>query len=143
MTHPHLIAEVEGMVTAFSAVAQAAAYYYRDNPALYERTTSLLRGMKREFGLKSRLFAALGGLYVLRKIRSEEARLSRGWTYEPPTFYEINDAARLEDFPGASRCSYVIPQVSCRQAPEENPVLTEDQGVEAAEPAARFQERLV
>jgi hypothetical protein len=93
--------------------------------------------------LKARLFAALGGPYILRKIRSEEARLSRGWTYEPPTFYEINDAARLEDFPGTSRCSYVTPQVSRRQPPEENPVLTEDQHVEAAEPAARSLQRQV
>jgi hypothetical protein len=131
-------AEVEGMVSAFSAVAGAATRYYRDNPDLGVRMTALLREMKREFGLKSSLFAAVGGPYVLRKIRSEEARLSKGWTYEPPTFYEINDAARLEDFPGASRCFYVIPQVPCLEAHGKYPVAPADQDFEEAEPAAQF-----
>ncbi len=124
--------EVDGMVSAFSAVAGAANRYYRDNPALRAKMTSLLLEMKNEFGFRSRLFAALGGPYVLRKIRSEEARLSRGWTYEPPTFYEINGAARFEDFPGASRCSYVAPQILCRQTREDAPVALECQDVEAA-----------
>ncbi len=97
---------------------------------------SLLLEMKREFGLKSRVFAALGGPYVLRKIRSEEARLSSGWSYEPPTFYEINDAARLEEFQGASRGSYVTPQVPCLEAHGKYPVASEDQDFEEAEPAA-------
>jgi ABC-type taurine transport system substrate-binding protein len=50
-------AEVENMVSAFSAVAGAATRYYRGNPAQYARMTALLREMKREFGLKSRVFA--------------------------------------------------------------------------------------
>lgn len=132
-------AEVEGMVSAFSAAAGAATRYYRDDPALYAKITSLLREMKSEFGIKSRLFAALGGPFILRKILSEEARLGRGWTYEPPTFYEINDAARLEDFPGATRCSYVIPHVLSRQTAQEDRAPSEDPGVYAAEPLARFQ----
>jgi hypothetical protein len=132
-------AEVEGMVSAFSAAAGAATRYYRDDPALYAKITSLLREMKSEFGIKSRLFAALGGPFILRKILSEEARLGRGWTYEPPTFYEINDAARLEDFPGATRCSHVIPHVLSRQTAQEDRAPSEDPGVYAAEPLARFQ----
>ena len=27
-------------------------------------------------------------------MRREEKRLARGWTYEPPTFYERNEAAQ-------------------------------------------------
>ncbi len=36
-------------------------------------------------------------------------RLARGWTYEPPTFYEVNDAVNLEECPSAVRCRYVTP----------------------------------
>ena len=93
--------EVNGMVSAFSVVAGAATRYYRNNQDLHARMASLLEDLKREFGWKSRLYATLGGPYLLRKIRSEEARLSRGWAYEPPTFYEINEAADPGYFPGA------------------------------------------
>ncbi len=34
---------------------------------------------------------------------------SAGWTYEPPTFYEKNDAC--EDLAGAKRCRHVTPHV--------------------------------
>ena len=34
--------------------------------------------------------AAVGGRYILSKIRREEKRLAAGWQYEPPTFYETN-----------------------------------------------------
>ena len=54
---------------------------------------------------------SLGGPYVLWKIRQEERRLAAGWTYEPPTFYEVNDAVTPGGSPAASRCRYVTPQV--------------------------------
>jgi hypothetical protein len=69
-----------------------------------------------EFGLKSRLYAALGGRYVHWKMRREEKRLARGWTYEPPTFYERNAAAQrlaFGDGPQATLCQPLI----CRCAP--------------------------
>ncbi len=34
--------------------------------------------------------AAVGGRYLLAKIRREEKQLAAGWQYEPPTFYETN-----------------------------------------------------
>ena len=71
----------------------------------------LLEEMNHEFGWTSRLFAAVGGPYVLWKIRKEERRLAAGWTYEPPTFYEVNDAVPAGDRPAASRCRFVTPQV--------------------------------
>ena len=85
--------------------------YYRKNPALYAKMSRLLEEMNREFGWTSRLFAAIGGPYVLRKIRQEERRLAQGWTYEPPTFYDVNDAVKPDECPSASRCRYVTPQV--------------------------------
>jgi hypothetical protein len=103
--------EVKGMATAYSAVVAAVRRYYWKNPVLFAKMSSLLEEMNREFGWTSRLFATIGGPYVLWKIRQEEKRLAQGWTYEPPTFYDINDAVRPEDSPSASRCRYVTPKV--------------------------------
>lgn len=103
--------EVDGMATMFSAVVAGTRSYYRDNPALYARMTRLLKDMNREFGWRSRVSALLGGPYVLRKIRGEEQRLASGWTYEPPTFYEVNDAVEPNKRQSASRCSYATPRI--------------------------------
>ena len=77
---------------------------------------ALLKDLHGEFGLKSRFYAAVGGRYVLWKIRREEARLARGWTYEPPTFYERNEAAQsmatLDDPPAV-----VCQPLTCRATP--------------------------
>jgi hypothetical protein len=104
--------EVEGMATTYSAVVGAAKRYFRANPVLYAKISRLLEAMNREFGWKSRLFAAIGGPYVLWKIRQEEKRLAQGWTYEPPTFYDVNDAVQPAERPAASRCRYVTPHAA-------------------------------
>ena len=103
--------EVETMPTTYSAVTAAAKQYYRKNPILHAKMSGLLDEMNREFGWTSRLFAAVGGPYVLWKIRQEERRLAGGWTYEPPTFYDVNDAVDLKNYPSASQCRYVTPQI--------------------------------
>ena len=96
--------------TTFAAAAAGAKLYYRGNPAMYAKMAALLDELKREFGWKARLYAALGGRYVLRKIRQEERRLASGWTYEPPTFYETN--AACGDREGATPCHCVTPHVT-------------------------------
>ena len=55
--------------------------------------SALLRELHAEFGWKSRLASALGSRWLLRQIRQEEKRLAAGMSYEPPTFYERNEAA--------------------------------------------------
>jgi hypothetical protein len=100
--------EARELVTVFSAAVAGAKLYYRDNPEMRAKMSALLDDLHREFGWKSRLYSALGGWYVLWKIRREEKRLASGWTYEPPTFYEKNDACK--DLAGAARCRYVAPQ---------------------------------
>jgi hypothetical protein len=43
-------------------------------------------------------------------IRAEEQRLAEGWVYEPPTFYEVNDACRhrfADEYRRAAPCRYV------------------------------------
>jgi radical SAM superfamily enzyme YgiQ (UPF0313 family) len=97
--------EARELATTFSAAVGAAKLYYRGNPAMFAKMSALLADLHRALGWKSRLFSALGSRYVLWKIRREEKRLAAGWTYEPPTFYEKNDACG--DLAGATRCRWV------------------------------------
>jgi radical SAM superfamily enzyme YgiQ (UPF0313 family) len=101
--------EARELGTAFAATVAGARLYYRRNPAMFAKMSALLEELKQEFGWKARVFAALGGPYVLWKLRREEKRLAAGWTYEPPTFYERNDACGALD--GAQRCRCVTSQV--------------------------------
>jgi hypothetical protein len=128
------------MATTYSAVAAAAKQYYRKDPKLYAKMSGLLDEMKREFGWNSRLFAAVGGPYVLWNIRQEEKRLASGWTYEPPTFYDVNDTAGLRDHPSASQCRYVTPQTVFPQAEAEVLQHLQDPQPECAAPSRLFQE---
>ena len=76
----------------FQPLSPARVRYYRNNPQMRAKLSAILADLHREFGWKSRLFSAVGGWYVLWKIRREEKRLASGWTYEPPTYYEKNEA---------------------------------------------------
>jgi hypothetical protein len=99
--------EARELATTFSALAGAAKRYYRDNPEMYAKVLALLADLNKEFGLKSRLASLFGRWYVLRKIRQEEKRLAKGWTYEPPTFYERNEYCM--DNPAAARSLCAAP----------------------------------
>jgi len=101
--------EARELATTFTAAVAGARLYYRRNPEMYAKMSVLLDELKREFGWKSRLMAAIGGRYMLGMIRREEKRLAAGWTYEPPTFYEKNAACADRD--NAAPCRYVTPQV--------------------------------
>ena len=85
--------EARPLPTGYAALVGAARRYFRDRPALRVKLDWLLGEMIHEFGWKSRLAAALGGRWLQRTARREADRLARGWTYEPTTFYEVNEAA--------------------------------------------------
>ena len=108
------------MATTFTAAVAGAKLYYRRNPEMYAKMSVLLDELKREFGWKSRLMAAIGGRYMLGMIRREERRLAAGWTYEPPTYYEKNEACADRD--GAAPCRYVTPQAVAPTAATRLPV---------------------
>ena len=109
--------EARDMGRSFAAALWGAKLYYRNNPAIRGKIAELLAEVYREFGWTSRLCAVAGGPYVWWKIRREEKRLARGWTYEPPTFYECNEAARAEQASGPLVPSLYRPPVNCRVAP--------------------------
>ncbi|HUS93336.1 MAG TPA: cobalamin-dependent protein [Phycisphaerae bacterium] len=124
--------ETRELATTFSALVAGSRLYCRDNPALRARMSELLGDLHREFGLKSRLASAIGGRYVLHKIRREEKRLAAGWTYEPPTFYETN--APVDGAAAGGRgpvpCRFVTPTV----APPPEPAPDDEPAVGAREP---------
>ena len=97
------------MGTAFSAAINALRLYYRKNATMRTKMSAILKDLHYEFGLKSRLFATIGGRYVLRKIRKEEKRLAAGWTYEPPMFYEKNKW--FGDQTAPALCRFVTPRI--------------------------------
>ncbi len=101
--------EARELATSFSAVVGAARLYYRREPVMHAKMTALLRELRAEFGWKSRVCAAIGGRWVLSKIRKEEKRLADGFNYEPPTFYERN--AAVTDRPEVPLCRFATPTV--------------------------------
>ncbi len=107
--------EARELRTSFAALAAGTRRFYRDNPAMRAKASKLLDKLCREFGLKTRLFAALGGRLVSWKLRREEKRLAAGQTYEPPTFYDRNRA--VDDNPQAEPCHFITPTVVAEELP--------------------------
>ena len=85
--------EAGNLPTTYSPVIWAMKKYYHNVPVMRAKMSRLLGELHREFGAKSRIAAAVAGPYVLWRTHQEEKRLARGWTHEPPTFYEQNQAA--------------------------------------------------
>ena len=84
--------EARELVVTYPATLWAARRWFRElNPPLFKKLSALLEEIQREIGVRARLAAPLGGRLVLSKLRAEARRLREGWTYEPPTFYEMNE----------------------------------------------------
>ena len=84
--------ESRDLVKHGGPMVAAALEYYSDEPDLKNRFSQMQKELFAEFGKQAEHFSAAAGPFVLEKIRAEEQRLKEGWTYEPPTFYEKNDA---------------------------------------------------
>lgn len=82
--------EARELRTKYAGALWAAGQWFKGNSQLLRKITTVLNDIKLEFGLKSRLAAPLVGRFILSKLRKEDGRLKKGWTYEPPTFYEMN-----------------------------------------------------
>lgn len=83
--------EARDLKVTYPASLWAAKTWFKErNPALAEKITELLETIKREVGIKARIVALLAGRFVLSRLRNEDKNLKAGKTYEPPTFYEMN-----------------------------------------------------
>jgi hypothetical protein len=85
--------ECRDLPTSWAGVLWAAERYLTESPHAVARARAVREAIVREFGLKAAVAGPLLGRALLPAMRREERRLRRGWTYEPPTFYEANPAA--------------------------------------------------
>ena len=83
--------DAEELPVTFAGALWAAKRWFRTNPELTAKISGILKDIHREFGVRSRLIAPLVGRYLRIKLSREDRRLRKGWTYEPPTFYETNE----------------------------------------------------
>ena len=107
--------EIRELGTAFSAAIKAMYLYFQRNTRIRKKMSAILDDLHREFGIKSRFFAAVGGRYLLWKIRNEEKRLAKGCTFEPPTFYEKNYSSTNKR--AAAMCHFVTSRVKPQTTP--------------------------
>jgi radical SAM superfamily enzyme YgiQ (UPF0313 family) len=82
--------ESKDLRIAWISALWASKRWFRKDPELKKKISLVLKDFRREFGLRARLVAPLGGRIVWFKLKREAKRLRRGWKYEPPTFYETN-----------------------------------------------------
>jgi len=99
--------EAANLPVKYAGALWAARRRYRDDPHRFQLISTILDELYAEFGWKARLAAPIVGRYLHFMLQREERRLQNGWTYEPPTFYERNEAAGPE---GASRIVSVAPE---------------------------------
>jgi hypothetical protein len=98
--------EAANLPYKYAGVLWASRHYYRNDPHRYQLIDEILSELHAEFGWRSRLAAPLVGRYLYNRLIHEERQLAAGWTYEPPTFYEVNAAA---DAPRAVRVEGILP----------------------------------
>jgi hypothetical protein len=94
--------EAKELRTTYAGAVWAIRKWYKGNKRITEKMDRLLGRLYREYGWKTRVFAALSGNYLYYTLKKEERRLAGGWTYEPKSFYEKNASAQaLEQSPAS------------------------------------------
>jgi len=100
----------DGMLlrTSYAGAVWAMQRHLRGNDQLEAKLGDLLQRFYGQFGWTTRVMAAAIGRYILFMLRREEKRLAAGWTYEPGTVVEKNDAALAleKDAPAPSRTAW-------------------------------------
>jgi hypothetical protein len=86
-------ANMRGLDSDYAGVLWAMIRFFKGDERISPGLRGLLAEIYAEFGIKTRIKAPLMGLFILHKVREEEKRLARGWTYEPGVIYEKNARA--------------------------------------------------
>ncbi len=105
--------EAGGMGKAAIAAVAGACDYFREHPAMHAKMTALLDEMLDQFGPRAQRVAETAGPFMADQLRAEAKRLDDGWTYEPPTFYDINSACHHrfgDEYAAAEPCQTVLPR---------------------------------
>jgi hypothetical protein len=108
--------ETRDLRTTYAGILWASERWFRSNPAVRERIRSVRDDLRAAYGWRTALWGAVVGPVLYAATWLEHRRLGRGWTYEPPTFYETNEAVsaegeRLTAHPRPARCQWVEPRV--------------------------------
>lgn len=101
--------ECKDLGTGYAGALWAAEKRFRASKALAARIRATREAIERTFGWKAKAVGRLVGTVLRATSALEERRLARGVTYEPPTFYEANRAARAAGsvLPGAQECRWI------------------------------------
>jgi radical SAM superfamily enzyme YgiQ (UPF0313 family) len=90
------LVDVKPLRTMYAGAVWAMKKWYRQDAVLYGQLGELLQDIYTTLGLQPRLVAPLAGPFIYRSMKREEKRLADGWTLEPKTFLEKNEAALAE-----------------------------------------------
>ena len=102
--------EARGLRKTGVAAVAASREYYHDKPILRAKMSALLDELCEQFGERSRQIAEEAMTYLLDAIRTQEKKMTDGWVFEPPTFYEINSACQhrfADEYSHAAASLYV------------------------------------
>ena len=86
----------ESLRLTYAGAVWAMKKWYKHDPVLEPKMDDLLKSLYSEFGLKTRILTPLAGRYIHSMVKKEEKRLRKGWSYEPPAFYEKNPLAQAD-----------------------------------------------
>jgi hypothetical protein len=87
------LADVRPLRSMHAAAVWAMKRWYRHDAVLHQKLTDLLQDIYTTLGLQPRLVAPVAGRYIYWAMKKEKKQLSEGWTLEPETFLERNQAA--------------------------------------------------
>jgi radical SAM superfamily enzyme YgiQ (UPF0313 family) len=104
--------ETRDLRRTYAGIILASEWWYRKTPGVRAKIRAVRRDLRAAFGWRPTLWGALVGPVLLVTLWLEERRLRRGWTYEPPTFYETNEPMSAAGRgPVPSPCRWVEPRV--------------------------------
>ena len=87
--------EVFPLRSAYAGAVWGIRKWYRNDERIAGKADKLLKDIYAAFGWKTRLIAPLIGMFAFFSLKKEEERLAKGWSYEPCSFYEKNEAAKV------------------------------------------------
>jgi hypothetical protein len=108
--------EMRDLRTTYAGILWASERWFRSSPGVRARIRHVRDDLRAAFGWRTAVWGAVAGPILYATSRLEQRRLRRGWTYEPPTFYETNEVAREAKAgptasPSAAPCQWVEPRV--------------------------------
>jgi len=89
--------EVKPLRGGYAGALWAMRKWYAGDDCMAKKMEDLLSHLYEEFGWKTRLIAPVVGRLLYAAAEKEDARLARGWTYEPRAFCQNNTTARALD----------------------------------------------